>query len=337
MAQNVYSTCSLPYSTGCFLYTDSGLTTPAANGIYSDGTNTYTVTGGAGEITSVSTCAAASTTTTSTTSTTTTATPPPSINFYGVMGNTSLTNGVLYYSTDQITWTPVAQPFTNSCGLIDAVVVNSGDTVYISIGDPSSTTYFYNAQVGQTCPSNSPTYCGVGSAFSIVVNSNTDVAITQYVSGGDIVPCSTTSTTSTTTTAAPTTTSTTTTTTAAPTTTSTTTTTTLFTNLTFDLTTGAGGYTIGGIDVNAVIPTLTGGTDVPFNSDTHDYNTNQIGTNETLNIFVSALSLNGCITVTDSASNVFQQNITATGTYSFTGLTIDNTTAVLVLCADNAC
>ena len=392
--------------------------------------------------TTSTTTTAAPTSTTSTTTTTTTAAPV--VNFYGVMGNTSASNGVLYYSTDQITWNPVAQPFTNSCGLIDSFSVNIGETVYISIGDPASTAYFYNAQVGQSCPSNSSTYCGVGSIFSVVVNSNTDIAITQYVSGGDIVSCfsattstttttttaattstttttttaasttttsttsttttatptcnnyniegapsidvewlecdgttnsatvttaivvcaqtgsvsqtggagnitqlgsctspttTTTSTTSTTTTAAPTTTTstTTTTTTAAATTSTTSTTTTLFTNLFFDASVGVGGYTIGSIDVNGVTPTLTSGTNVPFNTDGHGFNTTQVGTNETLNIFVSVFTLNGCITVTDSASNVFQQNINASGTYSFTGLNIDNTTAVQVICADNVC
>jgi len=163
--------------------------------------------------------------------------------------------------------------------------------------------------------------------------------ITQLGSCTSPTTTTTTSTTSTTTTAAPTTTTstTTTTTTAAATTSTTSTTTTLFQNLFFDLTTGVGGYTIGSIDVNGITPTLTSGTNVPFSTDSHGFNTTQVGTNETLNIFVSALSLNGCITVTDSASNVFQQNINATGTYSFAGLTIDNITTVNVLCADNVC
>lgn len=121
------------------------------------------------------------------------------------------------------------------------------------------------------------------------------------------------------------------------TTSTTTTTTTLFTNLVFDATSGVGGYTIGAIDVNSVTPTLTGGTNVPFSTDTHAFNTNQIGTNQTLNISVSSFSLNGCITVTDSASNVFQQTVNGVGTYSFTGLTINNITAVNVICADNVC
>jgi len=117
----------------------------------------------------------------------------------------------------------------------------------------------------------------------------------------------------------------------------TTTTTTLFTNLIFDATTGAGGYTIGGIDVNSVTPTLTGGTDVPFSSDTHSYNTSETGLSETLNIFVSSFTLTGCITVTDSSSISYQQTVSSSGTYSFPGLVIDNITPVLVTCADNVC
>ena len=147
----------------------------------------------------------------------------------------------------------------------------------------------------------------------------------------------TTTTTTTSTTAAPTTTTTTSTTTEAPTTTTTTSTTTLFSNLFFDANAGVGGYTIGSIDVNGVTPTLTSGTNVPFNTDIHQFNTTETGTNETLNIGITVFTLNGCITVVDSASNIFQQNITGTGTYSFPGLTIDNTTAVNVTCADNAC
>ena len=145
----------------------------------------------------------------------------------------------------------------------------------------------------------------------------------------------TTSTTSTTTTAAPTTT---TTTTAAPTTTSTsTTTTTLFTNLFFDLTTGVGGYTISAIDVNSITPTLTSGTNVPFSTDAHGFNTNLVGTNQTLNIVISSYALNGCITVTDSALTTTQLPVTGNGTLTFPNLVIDNITAVQVVCTDGAC
>ena len=122
------------------------------------------------------------------------------------------------------------------------------------------------------------------------------------------------------------------------TTTSTTTTiTTLFTNLFFDATTSACGYYIDAIDVNGVTPTLTGGTDVPFCTDGHSYNTSQTGSNETLNLTVGSLVLNGCITVTDSASNTYSQNIPSNGVYSFTGLVINNTTTVQIIIADNFC
>jgi hypothetical protein len=124
---------------------------------------------------------------------------------------------------------------------------------------------------------------------------------------------------------------------AATTTTSTTTsTTTLFENLFFDASVGIGGYTITAIDVNGVTPTLVSGTNVPFNTDGHGFNTTQTGNNETLNLAITVV-VNGCITVTDSASNVYQQNINSSGNYAFTGLVINNTTAVQVLMADNAC
>lgn len=129
--------------------------------------------------------------TTTTTSTTTTSTTAASyfVTFYGRMGDQSNSAGVLYFSTDQTNWTPVAQPFYDTCGVIDAFLINSGDTVYVSIGDPSSTVYYYNAQLGTTCPSNSATYCGNGNRFSVVINGDTDIAITQYVAGGDILAC----------------------------------------------------------------------------------------------------------------------------------------------------
>ena len=82
MGLNAYSNCS-PLTTGCFLYQDSGLTTPVADGVYSDGTNTYTVSGGAGQIASQGTCP-------TTTTTTTTTTNAVSCNNYQVVGTNSI-------------------------------------------------------------------------------------------------------------------------------------------------------------------------------------------------------------------------------------------------------
>lgn len=117
----------------------------------------------------------------------------------------------------------------------------------------------------------------------------------------------------------------------------TTTTTTLFSNLFFDGSTSACGYYITAIDVNGIAPTLTGGADVPFCTDGHSYSTGQLGASETLTLTVGSYALNGCITVIDSASNSSQQNVTGNGNYIFTGLTINNTTAVQIILADNAC
>jgi hypothetical protein len=55
MAVSVYSNCTT-LTSGCFLYDNSNLTSPASNGKYSDGFDCYTVSGGNGEITSVSAC-----------------------------------------------------------------------------------------------------------------------------------------------------------------------------------------------------------------------------------------------------------------------------------------
>lgn len=71
MPQNVFSSCN-PILVGCVLYTDAGLTIPAADGKYSDGVNVFTVSGGSGIISSSTSC---SSVTTSTTTSTTTAAP----------------------------------------------------------------------------------------------------------------------------------------------------------------------------------------------------------------------------------------------------------------------
>lgn len=65
MAQNVFSSC-VTITVGCFLYTDAGLTNPAPNGLYSDGVNVFTVSGGLGQVTAVASCGSFTTTTTTT-------------------------------------------------------------------------------------------------------------------------------------------------------------------------------------------------------------------------------------------------------------------------------
>jgi len=55
MGANAYSNCAT-LAVGCYLYTDTGLTTPVSNGKYSDGTYCYVVSGGSGQITAKNTC-----------------------------------------------------------------------------------------------------------------------------------------------------------------------------------------------------------------------------------------------------------------------------------------
>jgi len=320
------------------LYTDSGLTIPAPDGEYSDGTDVYTVTGGLGEITSTSLCSSYSTTTTTST---TTAIPSYGLSIFYASEAVIASDVRLYYSTDGgLTWTLGVQS-NPSVGFpnynVFSTGFNAGTNILIGFTDTSDA----NIQFGSGQFSGDfVTQCGLTNPYQVInISANTDVYLNIGVSGGNYVPCSaTTTTTTSTTTVAPTTTTTTSTTTAPETSTTTTTsTTTIVENLFFDFSSGIGGYTVSAINVNGVTPTLTSGTDVPFNTDGHGYNTNQIGTNETLNITISPYVVNGCITVTDSASNVFQQNINSAGTYTFSGLTIDNITPVNVIGADNVC
>jgi hypothetical protein len=55
MAIYYNSNCST-LSAGCYLYNGPGLTNPVSNGYYSDGTNCFTVTGGAGYVSSMDSC-----------------------------------------------------------------------------------------------------------------------------------------------------------------------------------------------------------------------------------------------------------------------------------------
>lgn len=93
MAATIYTNCSV-LGLGCFLYQDAGLTTPVANGEYSNGTDVFTVSGGAGEITATSLCSTPTTSTTTstttgastTTTTTTTTTAPAGVTVTTVTG-----------------------------------------------------------------------------------------------------------------------------------------------------------------------------------------------------------------------------------------------------------
>jgi hypothetical protein len=107
MAATIYTNCSV-LGLGCFLYQNTGLSTPVANGEYSDGTNVFTVSGGSGQITAVASCSP-TTTTTSTTTTTTTAAPTTTTST-----TTTTTTAAPTTTTSTTTTTTTAAPTTTT-------------------------------------------------------------------------------------------------------------------------------------------------------------------------------------------------------------------------------
>ena len=133
MGLNAYTNCT-PLTTGCFLYQNSGLTIPVADGVYSDGTNTYTVSGGAGQITSQGTCPVTTTTTTTTTAapttttTTTTTTEAPTT-------TTTTTTTTEAPTTTTTTTTTTEAPTTTTTTTTTTLAVSCNN--YSVVGSPS--------------------------------------------------------------------------------------------------------------------------------------------------------------------------------------------------------
>lgn len=167
MALTIYSQCST-ITTGCFLYSNNILTTAVNNGYYSNGTDCYTVTGGAGEVTAVGAC------------------PPTTytVDLYAAHGNSLSPNAIdIYWSNNDITYTFAATlGVTTSCTQLfpsPTIEITSGGTLYIKVQDASLSSYIYfNANNGtaNNCPGNSQTYC----TYSFVVNSNNVVNVTAF-------------------------------------------------------------------------------------------------------------------------------------------------------------
>jgi hypothetical protein len=182
MAVNVYSNCSNLGTQGtsgtCYLYNNSNLTSPVSNGEYSDGTNCYTVTGGAGLITLVGACPTTYT-----------------VSIYARHGSSLSPNAIdIYWSTNDITYTFAATlGVTTSCTSLFAspsIDITPGGTVYFRVQDSNlASDVYFNATNGTgSCPSNSNVYC----TYSFTVNSNTSVDITAYNNTmfGDFIYCS---------------------------------------------------------------------------------------------------------------------------------------------------
>lgn len=220
MGLNAYTNCT-PLTTGCFLYQNSGLTIPVADGVYSDGTNTYTVSGGAGQITSQGTCPVTTTTTTTTTAapttttTTTTTTEAPTT-------TTTTTTTTAVPTTTTTTTTTTAVPITctqwqNLSGIsayydwtgCDGTVylnieilnngticaqdgtvsfISGGTLTSISNCTPTTLNLAYSTIDGATAcstyPSTNTYYALVGSSFSNLTTIYTDFALTTLAPNG---------------------------------------------------------------------------------------------------------------------------------------------------------
>ena len=221
MGLNAYSNCT-PLTTGCFLYQDSGLTTPVANGVYSDGTNTFTVTGGVGEITSQGTCPTTTTTTTTTTAAPTTTTTTTSTTTEAPTTTTTTTTTTATPTTTTTTTTTTAVPITctqwqnlsgvdafydwndcdgtphlnqaipnniSICGQDGTVSFISGGTLTsISNCTPATLNLAYSTIDGATAcstyPSTNTYYALVGSSFSNLTTIYTDFALTTLAPNG---------------------------------------------------------------------------------------------------------------------------------------------------------
>jgi hypothetical protein len=172
MAVNVYSNCSNLGTQGtsgtCYLYNNSNLTSPVSNGKYSDGIDCYTVTGGAGLITSVEPCPTTYT-----------------VDLYATHGAASSPGSIdIEWSTNDITYTFAASlGVTTSCTQLfpsPAIEITPGGTIYFRVLNSStSSAIFFTGSNGtaNSCPGNAATTC----TYSFTVNSNTSVNITAYV------------------------------------------------------------------------------------------------------------------------------------------------------------
>lgn len=96
MAGTFYSNCS-SLSIGCYLYTNYARTNPVIDGYFSDGTTCYTVTGGSGYISNISTCSTFVTIDTYT---------PATMNCFAFYDFAANSNAVVDTNVDvEITWT----------------------------------------------------------------------------------------------------------------------------------------------------------------------------------------------------------------------------------------
>ena len=304
MALNAYTNCS-PIVLGCFLYQDSGLTTPVANGFYSDGTNVFEVTGGAGEITNVTSCPVTTTTTTSTTTaapitttTTTTTTEAPT--------TTTTTS-----TTTEAPTTTTTTTTTTSASITCTQWINlSGISAYYDWNDCDGTIHL-NEEI-----LNNGIICAQDGTVSFISGGT----LTQQSACG-VFPSTTTTTTTSTTTLS-----------------GSTTTTTTITPASIQINNSSVDIGITGMNINSVPVSYSSGTN--FTISTGDpqgnFTSSQIGTYN-VEIFYSASVSGQSINFVDSNLTITCQNVSGSGSFVINNAVIDNVTTISVTAGNGSC
>lgn len=110
-----------------------------------------------------------------------------------------------------------------------------------------------------------------------------------------------------------------------------------FANIVFGWT-SALDMTVTSADIEGDIPTLISGTGFPFNTDTHEYNTTNTGTLQTVNIYINSGVAGQKVRIVDS-NGVEQCNGISSGaiTTTFLNVAIDNVTPVNIFGEDGPC
>lgn len=168
MGTYYYSNCST-ITVGCFLYYDAAKTSPVINGYYSDGNNCYfTALSNNGYVSSITTCGFP-------------------VTVYARAGDTlSADEYTVEWSQDGTNFTYLAGPLSSTvCTELSTVNVSSG-TIYVrAVRDSNAAEVYIRGANSSTCPANLNVIC----TYSAAITGTESVAITVYVSGGDLLDC----------------------------------------------------------------------------------------------------------------------------------------------------
>ena len=144
-----------------------------------------------------STTTTTTTTTTSTTTTTTTVAPPTSsynANIFARFGDntTNPTTASVYYSIGgggTGSYTLLGNIWDNTCTSFGNIAVPTGSTIYVGIMTGSVGVNFQASNTG-SCPSPGiTTFCGTGSAYSVVMNQSESISIQAKVVANNLTTC----------------------------------------------------------------------------------------------------------------------------------------------------